>query len=138
MSDSSPDTPPAGFTGVWIREDRWGGRREFTYADGVREGHFRYILPNGVVQREGQCHEDEFHGTMITRDSTGQILDRSTFVNGTGVYRIFTSEGSLSWEIPLRRGKRHGLVRRRCGGIWTEEEWRDGGRVSSNPRDGTG
>jgi hypothetical protein len=28
-------------------------------------------------------------GTLITRGSSGQILDRAPFVHGTGVYRIF-------------------------------------------------
>ena len=69
-----------------------------------------------------------WHGEMITRGKAGLVLDRSPSVRGTGVYRIFTSDDRLAWEIPLQDGQRHGVVRRLCDGVWHEEQWCQGVR----------
>ncbi len=122
--------PPPGFTGLWTRESPDGVRVEWTYINGERQGSFRQFNRHGVVVRECEMNGGQYHGTMIVRDSKGAELDRSEFVDGTGVYRIFTTNGRLGWEIPLRQGKKHGVVRRRLRGRWVEEEWRDGESVS--------
>src|SRR5262245_57008795 len=118
--------PPNGFTGVWTSQRREDGWHEWTCVDGAKTGPWRVFLGDGSIQRECDLVDGNFHGVLITRGSAGQILDRSPFIHGTGIYRIFTSDDRLAWEIPLRGGRRHGVVRRLCNGLWIEQEWRDG------------
>jgi antitoxin component YwqK of YwqJK toxin-antitoxin module len=66
--------------------------------DGVRNGAFRRLFDNGVVNLECQMRNDQLHGTLVVRDSQDRVLDRSTFIDGTGVYKIFTSNGTLGWK----------------------------------------
>jgi antitoxin component YwqK of YwqJK toxin-antitoxin module len=122
--------PPTGFTGVWTSPRQEDGWDEWTCVDGAKTGPWRRFLRDGSVQRECELVDGHFHGVLITRGSSGQILDQSPFTHGTGVYRIFTSDDRLAWEIPVRGGRRHGVVRRLCNGVWIEEAWRDGVCVS--------
>ena len=102
---------PDNFTGLWI--DRWGtnARTEQQYVNGIASGPYRSILDNGVVHREGYKKDGLWHGTIIVRSSRGEVLDTAEFVEGTGVYRIFNSEGKMTDEVPLVHGKPHGVVR---------------------------
>lgn len=127
--------PPAGFTGTWTSPCRDDGWDEWTCVGGAKTGPWRRLLSDGSVHRECDLVDGEFHGAMVTRGRAGLILDLSGFVHGTGVYRIFTSDDRLAWEIPLVRGRKHGLVRRLCDGVWTAEEWRDGVRCAVPPPD---
>ncbi len=132
--EPSPSQPPSGFTGVWVSEEHGGSRREDSYVDGVLSGPFRSMMASGVVHREGSYRRGQYHGAMVTRGSDGAVLDRSEFVDGTGIYRIFTCDGELAWEVPLSHGVKHGFVRRRRAGTWTEDMWRHGIRLSTrNP-----
>jgi len=79
--------------------------------NGIASGPYRSILDNGVVHREGYKKDGLWHGTIIVRSSRGEVLDTAEFVEGTGVYRIFSSEGKITDEVPLVHGKPHGVVR---------------------------
>lgn len=122
--------PPAGFTGMWESQRRADGWDEWTCVDGAKTGPWRRLRGDGSVQRECDLVDGMFHGVMVTRGSVNQLLDRSRFVHGTGVYRIFTTDDRLASEIPIVSGRKHGLVRRLCDGVWVEEQWRDGARLS--------
>jgi hypothetical protein len=71
----------------------------------VPNGRYRSRLLNGVCLREASVKDGQWHGTMTVRRSDGVVLDVSEFENGTEVYRIFTADGRLTDQIPLRRGK---------------------------------
>ena len=102
---------PDNFTGIWT--DRWGAnaRTEQQYVKGIASGPYQSILENGVVHREGYKKDGLWHGTLIVRNSRGEVLDTAEFVDGTGVYRIFNSEGKMTDEVPLVHGRPHGVVR---------------------------
>ena len=102
---------PDNFTGIWINRHGTNARTEQQYVDGIANGPYRSILENGVVLREGCKKGGLWHGTLIVRNSHGEILDTSEFVDGTGVYRIFNSDGKMTDEVPLVHGKPHGVVR---------------------------
>jgi hypothetical protein len=125
-----PPKPPPGFTGLWSSTDSDGSRTERTYVDGVATGPYRRISADGIVNREGELLDGQWHGRLVVRGSRGQVLDESMFDRGTGVFRIFTVDDRLGWEIPLRNGKRHGTVRRLCDGVIGAEEWRDDVRIT--------
>jgi antitoxin component YwqK of YwqJK toxin-antitoxin module len=125
--------PSDDFTGTWISPPRLdGGWHEVAYENGRPNGRFRRYLNNGVIHREGSMLNGLYHGEMIVRDSSGNVLDVSHFEHGTGIYRIFMSGGQLGWEIPIRNGKRHGLVKRFKvdGSSISVEEFVDDKRVS--------
>jgi len=86
-------------------------RIEADYTDGVENGIYRYWHPRGVCLREGSKKAGLWHGKLITRSADGTVLDISDFNEGTGVYRIFNSNHQMTDEVPLVRGKAHGVVR---------------------------
>jgi antitoxin component YwqK of YwqJK toxin-antitoxin module len=134
MKEPNDSGPPEGFTGLWVLSSPTDGcKREIEYVAGKPNGRFRFYLPNGVVQREGSMIEGLYHGEMTVRNSWGVVLDVSHFEHGTGVYRIFMSSGHLGWEIPIRGGKKHGLVKRFDvhGALRCIEDYRDGQLVST-------
>ena len=102
---------PDNFTGLWINRHGKNARTEQQYVEGIENGPFRSILENGVVHREGRKKDGVWHGTLVVRNSRGEVLDTTEFVEGTGVYRIFNSAGQMTDEVPLVRGKPHGVVR---------------------------
>jgi antitoxin component YwqK of YwqJK toxin-antitoxin module len=116
MRESVAWKPPAGFTGLWIVESFGGEHSETEYVDGIANGISRRINENGVCTRECTMKDGQRHGTLITRDANGTVLDTSEFIDGTGIYRIFNAAGRLRDEIPLIRGKSHGLAKRWRGG----------------------
>lgn len=118
--------PPDDFTGIWKFESPDGSYREISYLSGVQTGPARIVLRNGITQRKYELLDGKFHGTMSVYSSSRQLLDQSEFENGTGTYHIFTTDGHLGWEIPLVKGKKHGIVRRLNNGRWEEQEWRAG------------
>jgi antitoxin component YwqK of YwqJK toxin-antitoxin module len=124
--------PSDDFTGTWTSPPRPDGWREIEYGNGRPNGQFRVYLGNGIVHREGWLVDGLYHGEMIVRDSSGRVLDVSHFEHGTGIYRIFMSGGQLGSEIPIRNGKRHGLVKRFKvdGSLISVEEFVDDKRVS--------
>jgi hypothetical protein len=67
---------------------------------------------------EGFKKDGLWHGTLIVRNSRGEVLDVSEFVGGTGVYRIFNSAGKMTDAVPLLHGKLHGIVR-----CWRRDEF---------------
>lgn len=129
-----PSRPPPRFTGLWVDDDG-SVRRETTYVDGVPHGPFRIIARTGVAIREGEHYEGRYHGVMTIRSRAGNELDRATFEHGTGLYRIFTTDERLAWEIPLVRGAKHGTVRRLHQDEWLDEEWRDGVLLSTDQKE---
>lgn len=102
---------PDNYTGVWINRHGTNARTEQHYVNGIANGPYRSILENGVVHREGYKHDGLWHGTLIVRNSRGEVLDSGEFVDGTGVYRIFNSAGQMTDEVRLLHGKPHGVVR---------------------------
>jgi antitoxin component YwqK of YwqJK toxin-antitoxin module len=102
---------PDNFTGLWIERHGVNARTEQQYVGGIANGAYRSILENDVVHREGFKKDGLWHGTVIVRNSEGEILDKTEFVEGTGVYRIFNSAGQITDEVPLVPGKPHGVVR---------------------------
>ena len=123
--------PPQGFSGIWVCESPDGSRSEITYVDGVAHGSFHKFLADGTVVREGEMSNGQYHGRHLVRDSDGTLLDETVVEDGCGVYKIFTTDGRLGWKIPLRNGKRHGVVGRLVQGQWIEEEYTDGARTST-------
>jgi antitoxin component YwqK of YwqJK toxin-antitoxin module len=80
------------------------------YVAGVQEGAYRSLHPSGICLREGFKKNGQWHGSLITRGTLGRILDISQFNEGTGVYRIFSADETLVDEIPIVRGKPHGVA----------------------------
>jgi len=107
---SSPKRPD-NFTGLWINRHGTNARTEQEYLDGIPNGAYRSILENGIIHREGQKKGGLWHGTLIVRNSRGEILDISPFIEGTGIYHIFNCAGQMTDEVPLVHGKAHGIVR---------------------------
>jgi hypothetical protein len=124
--------PPDGFTGVWTTCDPGGGRCETEYVGGVANGSYRSVLSNGVCIREAGKKNGHWHGPMIIRNAEGAILDSSDFYEGTGTYRIFSSEGRLMDEVPMLHGKKHGLVRCWRGGHYVETRYLDGEALNAD------
>jgi antitoxin component YwqK of YwqJK toxin-antitoxin module len=108
--------PPEHFTGLWVRHRPDGVRIEAEYTDGTPNGIYRYWNQFGVCLREGTKKAGLLHGKFITRSGDGTVLDISEFNEGTGVYRIFNSNGQMTDEIPWVKGKAHGVVRTWCFG----------------------
>jgi antitoxin component YwqK of YwqJK toxin-antitoxin module len=104
--------PPPNFTGLWTRRRDYGARTEIEYVNGVPNGVWRYWHEHGACLREGFKKNGQWHGKLITRAADGTVLDVSEFDEGTGVYRIFNSNHQLTDEVPLRRGRPHGVARR--------------------------
>ena len=72
-------------------------------------------------------------GFVIVRNSNGDILDEAKFVEGTGIHRIFSTDGRLGWEIPHRNGKPQGTKRHYIKGAIVEEKlYRDGTLVTDD------
>src|SRR6478752_10728598 len=111
--------PPPDFTGLWSVQ-RCGDRLELGYVNGIKEGVYRYVKPNGVCIREGSKRAGRWHGRHIIRAEDGTVLSDSEFIDGTGVYRIFNSSKQLTDEVPLHDGKPHGITKRWVRGILVE------------------
>ena len=107
----SDQLPPEHFTGLWVRVRDDGSCIEAEYIDGVANGIYRYWHPCGVCLREGSKKAGLWHGKLITRSTDGTVLDVSEFHEGTGTYRIFNTNKQMTDEIPMVRGKTHGIVR---------------------------
>ena len=103
--------PPPNFTGLWTVHRPWGARIEIEYVNGVPNGIYRSWNRDGACLREGSKKEGLWHGTLVTRSADGTLLDVSEFDEGTGVYRIFNSNHQMTDEVPMLRGKPHGVVR---------------------------
>jgi antitoxin component YwqK of YwqJK toxin-antitoxin module len=99
-----------------MSHDDDGVRREVEYVNGVPNGIWRYWHPDGVCLRDGFRKNGQWHGTLVTRDTDGTVLDVSEFDEGTGVYRIFNSNKQMTDEIHLLHGKPHGVGRCWCFG----------------------
>jgi len=102
---------PTDYTGLWVVHHGRSARTETEYVDGVANGAHRLWHEKGVCLREASVKGGQWHGTMIIRHCDGTVLDVSEFEDGTGTYRIYSSDGRLTDEIPLLHGKRHGVVR---------------------------
>ena len=85
--------PPDNFTGLWVIRYPGSARCEREYVNGSADGSYRYVLNNGVCTRESSLKNGQWHGTMIIRSSEGTVLDASEFDEGSGVYRLFSSDG---------------------------------------------
>ncbi len=109
------DTP--GFLGKnYFRiEVRWDGLYVVAELDQYGYNSFRMYYPNGRLAAEGEClvewnglHqpmviiEDIRQGKFYRPDGTldGEVID------GTGVQRTWTPEGTLTWELHLKNGQR--------------------------------
>jgi antitoxin component YwqK of YwqJK toxin-antitoxin module len=80
------------------------------YVAGVQDGAYRSLHQSGICLREGFKKNGQWHGPLITRGTSGRILDISQFNEGTGVYRIFSADETLVDEIPIIWGKPHGVA----------------------------
>jgi len=125
--------PPSDFTGLWSVIRGYGARIEIEYVNGVPNGCYRYWHEQGVCIREGFTKNGQWDGKFITRKTDGTVLDVSEFNEGTGIYRIFNSNGQLTDEIPLQHGKPHGAAKRWCFGKLVEiRHYLDGQCVAAN------
>ena len=98
---------PDNFTGIWIDRHGANARTEQHYVNGIANGLHRSVLENGVLHREGCKRDGHWHGTLIVRNSRGEVSDVCEFVDGTGVYRIFNAADQMTDEVPMVHGKPH-------------------------------
>ncbi len=128
MSDKQP---PPNYTGLWTINRPGGSRIEIGYVNGIPNGVYRYWHEFGTCLRDGFKKNGQWHGTLVTRSADGTVLDVSEFDEGTGVYRIFNSNHQLTDEVPLLRGKPHGVVRCWCLGKLVVTMYYDNGQCSA-------
>jgi hypothetical protein len=132
-SATPPQNPPPDFTGLWINDHGGGARVETEYVAGVPNGRYRSWNEEGVCLREGFKKNGQWDGELITRNSDGTVLDVSTFNEGTGIYKIFNSNGRLTDEIPMQHGKPHGTAKRWvCGELVEMRHYVEGQCVAVN------
>ncbi len=126
----SNKNPPQDFTGLWVYECPTGMIYETEYISGVENGIYRHKLKSGVVLREGQKVDGLDHGTITLRNNDGNVLVKYEFEYGTGTHFIYTSSGSIGWEIPYKSGLIHGIKRHYISGkVVSEEKYYEGKKI---------
>ncbi|WP_343697401.1 hypothetical protein [Flavobacterium sp.] len=65
---------------------------EMTYVNGSREGKYRKLGQNGVIQEESVYKNNEYNGDAVFYDADGAVASKGKFVNGkkAGIWQFYT------------------------------------------------
>lgn len=83
------------------------------YNNGLREGIWTEYYPSGVVKTTSGYRNGKMHGTYVSADNRGTIIEKVDFVDGLkdGIYYKY-ERGKIVHEMSYSKDMVHGIFRR--------------------------
>lgn len=133
-------------------------KSEYEYKNGKKHGKFAKWYESGEKEEEGELFEDNDHGTITHWYKDGKVKGKGTFDKGTGTWTEYypdgrkkavgtykdgkvhgkvvewNENGTISYELELKDGKRHGLwsCRDKEGKLFSETKYEEDKKVWEN------
>ena len=89
---------------------------EVTYKNGLKEGIYKKIGQNGIIQEESTYVKDQFNGEAVFYDSDGLVASKGKFLNGkkVGMWQFYL-KGKLTKEVNMSDPKNINKISEKAG-----------------------
>tara|TARA_B110000046_G_scaffold43972_1_gene48969 strand:- start:327 stop:2525 length:2199 start_codon:yes stop_codon:yes gene_type:complete len=92
--------------GKWLEYYENGNlMAEYHHLSGVKDGTYKYFYENGSLWTEKKYEQGRLTAVIKLLDSTGQVLDKGSFLEGNGNLKIYNDKGNLTGVTTYKQGK---------------------------------
>ena len=92
--------------GKWLEYYENGNlMAEYHHLSGVKDGTYKYFYKNGSLWTEKKYEQGRLTAVIKLLDSTGQVLDKGSFLEGNGNLKIYNDKGNLTGVTTYKQGK---------------------------------